>query len=194
MTEVKAKKMRLFIGSYAKFSIIKEENINKLHEYFPCPIKFIEKPNIHLTWKFIGEIEAEKLDEIQNIVEEIVEKNFDIRINFDKYEIWPSGKRPSLLVLTGRDLNGDATKLHQKLDKKFEKLKITREKRRFLPHITVARFKIKQRPAEKFVLPEWLSFNELDVKFSELMIFQCNSTENGSIYTPLKSFNLFKNG
>ena len=193
MTEEKAKKIRLFIGSYAGFSIIKEENINKLSEYFPCPIKFIEKPNIHLTWKFIGEIEAEKLDEIQNIVEEVVEKNFDIRINFDKYEIWPSGKRPSLIVLTGRDLNGNATKLHQKLDKKFEKLKIAREKRRFLPHITVARFKIKQRPAEKFVLPEWLSFNELDVNFLDLSIFQCNSTENGSVYTPLKSFKLLKN-
>ena len=190
MAEEKSKKLRLFIGSCVEFPIVEKDNIAKLCEHFPCPIKFIEKPNIHLTWKFIGEIEAEKLDEVQNIIEEIIEKKFDILINFKKFEIWPSEKRPSLLVLIGKDLNGSATKLHQKLDKKLEKLKITREKRNFLPHITVARFKLKQRPVEKFIIPEWLLFDEINVKFSKLSIFQCTSTEKGSIYTPLKSFDI----
>ena len=190
MAEEKIKKIRLFIGTHVEFPIISEENITKLYEYFPCPMKFIEKPNIHLTWKFIGEIENEKLYEIQAIVEEVIEKRFDILINFDKFEIWPSGKRPSLMVLTGKDLNNNATKLYQKLDKKLEKLKIPREKRNFLPHITIARFKIKQRPVEKFVLPEWLLFDAIDVKFSKLSIFHCNATENGNVYTPLKSFDI----
>jgi len=190
MTTEKSKKIRLFIGSYVEFSIINEENINKLCEYFMCPIKFVEKNNIHLTWKFIGDIEAEKLEEVQAILEETSIKVSDILINFEKFEIWPSGKRPSLLVLTGRDLNGNATKLHQKLDKKFEKLKIAREKRKFLPHITVARFKIKQKPAEKFVLPDWLLFDKISVRFSQLSLFQSTSTDSGSLYTSLKDFSL----
>lgn len=188
MAADKINKIRLFIGTRAEFPIIKDEYINKLCEHFPCPIKIIEKSNIHLTWKFIGEIDAKKLDKIQSSVEEILIKISDVNINFDKFEIWPSGKRPSLIVLTGRDLNGNATKLHRKLDKKFEKLKIAREKRNFIPHITVARFKIKQKPAEQFILPDWLMFNSTDVIFSDISIFQCNSTKNGSVYTPIKTF------
>lgn len=188
MPEEKPQKLRLFIGSKVDFSIIDEETSAKLCEYYPCPVKFVGKDNIHLTWKFIGDTEAEKLEEIKEITKESVENISDVQIRFEKFEIWPNGKKPSLIVLTGADLNGNATKLYQKLDKKFEKLKIPREKRNFLPHITVARFKLKQRPSEKFTLPDWLSFNPVETGFSELCIFQSTSTKNGSIYTPVKSY------
>lgn len=188
MPEEKTEKMRLFIGSKVSFSILDEETSAKLCEFYSCPVKFVEKDNIHLTWKFIGGTKAEKLDEIKEINLEAVEKVSDIKIKFEKFEIWPSGKKPSLIVLTGADLNGNATKLYQKLDKKFEKLGIKRENRKFIPHITVARFKIKQKPEEKFVLPEWLSFNTVESVFSKLCIFQSIPTKNGSVYTPVQSF------
>ena len=186
----KQENVRLFIGSYADFSIIDDECANKISQHFACPIKFVEQSKIHLTWKFLGEVSHIKVPEIRNIVEESVQKVSEISIHFNRFEIWPSGKNPSLIVLTGEDLNGNATAFHQKLDKKLEKLGIKREKRKFKPHLTFARFRLKHRPAEKFILPEWFLFKEQQVGFSDISIIESRLTPQGSVYNSLKKFSI----
>lgn len=186
----KTKKIRLFIGSYLDFIPIETTLAEKLREHFFCPIKFVEPDKIHLTWKFIGDIEPEKVDDIISILDDISSKADNVTIHFDKFEIWHKRNIPSLLVLTGKDANGDAEKLHQTLDKKLARLKIPRENRILNPHITVARYKLKQKPVEKLVLPEWLSFDETCIEFTKLCLIKSTFVQHGNVYTPLKSFDL----
>lgn len=190
----KPKKMRLFIGSTVDFLPVDDDLTGKLAEYFLCPVKFVEPANIHLTWKFLGDTESTKLDEVVNIIDETASEASNIAIKFDKFEIWRKKNIPSLLVLTGFDPNKNATKLYQKLDKAFEKLGIPSSNRTFAPHITVARYKIKQKPAPKVVLPDWLKFAETSVEFANLCLFESAFDGKGHVYTPLNTFKLNGNG
>lgn len=186
----KPKKMRLFIGSSVDFLPVDEDMAGKLAEHFLCPIKFVEPANIHLTWKFLGDTESTKVDEVVNTIEETVSEASNITIKFDKFEIWRKRNIPSLLVLTGIDMNKNATELYQKLDKAFEKLGIPSSSRTFAPHITVARYKIKQKPVPKVVLPDWLKFAEASIEFANLCLFESTFVEKGHVYTPVKTFKL----
>lgn len=187
----KTKKMRLFIGSSVDFLPVDEDMAEKLAEYFLYPVKFVEPANIHLTWKFLGDTESTKVDEVVNTIEETVSEASNIAIKFDKFEIWRKRNIPSLLVLTGVDVNRNATRLFQKLDKAFEKLGFPSSNRTFAPHITVARYKIKQKPVPNVVLPDWLKFAETSVEFANLCLFESAFDGKGHIYTPLKTFKLY---
>ena len=181
-------KIRLFIGSYPDKPVISEDKLTELSNLFGFPVRFTPKEKLHLTWKFIGEIPDSKLSEVQEITEESVQKISEINISFDKFELWPNKRNPSLLVLCGSDLTGNATTFHNKLDKNLEKIGVKRENRKFKPHLTVARFKLKQKPEETISIPEELIPDSDIAGFSSVSIIKSTLAPKGSIYEVLKNY------
>ena len=183
--------MRLFLGTYAEPQII-YSNIDpaKLQEYWNCSMKFVEPENIHLTWKFIGNIEEDKVDNLINAVKECMDTSLDIKIKFQEFVIWPNGKFPRQLVLIGKDLNGDGAQLYKSLNNNLVEVGLQKEKYSFKPHITVARFRIKEKPKEAFILPEWMKFQETTMDFSGLSLIQSILSPKGSTYKVIESFNI----
>ena len=186
------KNIRLFLGSFVDINKFYAHDgmQEKLKKHFDCPVKFVEKQNIHLTWKFIGEADSVLIPDFTNIIESAASKFFNISINFDKFEIWPNTKFPRQLVITGRDLNGNATDLHEILNTGFQKFGVKEEKRKFNPHITIARFKLKQKPEHPVLLPPWLAFNEAKIDFTDISLIKSFLTPKGSIYEEIKKFTL----
>jgi len=156
----------------------------------PSSIKWIEKENIHFTWKFIGDVEQEKFDLIANALQETVNSADDIALNFKKITIWPNNRFPRQLVIIGDDVNGNATKLYKDINLKLVNYGIKKEKRSFNPHITLARFRLKNKPTEPINLPNWLEFDEVKIDLPQINLIKSDLTPKGSIYTVLKSYNL----
>lgn len=184
-------KIRLFLGTYIDPEIVySSNNLEKLEDHLNCSMKFVEKKNIHLTWKFIGDIETGKTDKIIELIRESINSKSGIEIGFNKFAIWPNGKFPRQLVVTGNDINENGRFLCKNLNNSLQKAGIEKEKRSFNPHITVARFRIKEKPKEPFILPEWLHFKPTSIKFNQLDLIQSTLTGTGSIYQVLKSFEI----
>jgi len=163
--------LRLFLGSFVEFEPI--------HAEFACPTRFVRPENLHLTWRYFGETGEKELPGILDKIGKTVSNTGEISIKFNRYELWPNARYPRLLVLAGDDVNGNATELYRAFnDGKFR------------PHVTVARFKLKQRLAQPVELPNGAEFPEEIINFREISLLSSTLTPKGSIYGTIKSYKL----
>jgi len=184
--------LRLFLGSFVDIQEFFDYDSlqENLKDHFKCPIRYVERPNLHMTWKFIGNTNNDVLPEFIGLIKNTVSGVSDILINFNQFEIWPNSKAPRQLVITGKDLNGNATEFYNRLNAGIQKFGIKKEKRKFNPHITLARFKLKEKPEKRFILPEKFTLNEKKINFKEIVLIKSILGPKGSTYKEIKKFNL----
>lgn len=120
--------MRTFISIDIPENIKKE--IIKIQEKLPeFKGKLIEKENLHLTLKFLGEVDEKKLEKIKKKLKEIKLESFETEIKdigmFSDRIIW----------LRMKNCNELQKEVDEKLEDLFEKEK------RFMGHLTIARIK-----------------------------------------------------
>ena len=111
------------------------------------PVRWVPPENVHLTLKFLGEIEEDLLPELSAAVEESVAGTdpFDMALN--GFGAFPSLRRPSVVWL-GIEPNDTLSALQEKLERALEGLGFPREDRPFRPHMTLGRTRKRARPPE----------------------------------------------
>lgn len=134
--------MRCFVGVDLPDSI-KEEIYNKLRELQKkyTDFKWVPRENLHITLKFLGEIEeklgAELRKNLQLISKEI--KPFKLKIH--GFGGFPSLRSPRVLWIGVEDKEDQLKKIHLRIEEISRKFGIKGENRDFSPHLTVARIK-----------------------------------------------------
>jgi len=127
----------------------------------------------HVTLPFIGDFEALRIPELQNLAGRIQVEPF--RLGFDRLEYWI---RPKVACLVPSIVPAELERLVTSLDAILEPFGIASKDRTYRPHITVsrgARSFTTERLAAR-VVTEWSSF--------ELM--ESVSGQGGVNYIPLK--------
>jgi 2'-5' RNA ligase len=92
----------------------------------------------HITLKFIGEVATEKAEDIKK---SLANAHFStpIKMSFRGLGFFPNERRPRVLW-AGIEAGADLSALAAAVETTLEPLGITREKREFSPHLTLARF------------------------------------------------------
>lgn len=177
--------MRVFIALELTNEIVNEilkiQNLVKEKNFFEG--KFTEKENIHLTLKFLGEINEKKVEEVKRRISEIKEKKFFVELG----EVGVFSEKFIRIVWV--KLEGEGVfKLQREIDDKLKDL--FEKENRFMSHITIARVKNVKDKKEftKFLrgihpMKEKFTVEEFSLKNSEL-------TEKGPIYTDIERFKL----
>jgi 2'-5' RNA ligase len=100
-------------------------------------LKPVERENIHLTLKFLGDVDEGLLDEVKRIVSSLSFEPF--RMALAETGVFPNLRRPRVIwagVSEGADELGA---IFRTIEEGFVGLGFKREGRRFNPHITIAR-------------------------------------------------------
>lgn len=132
-------------------------------------IRWQEKDKLHLTLKFLGDTNPDRLQNLQVALDRINISSFSITLQGFGY--FPKGKHPRVLWI-GIKKNQSLHKLHRSIEHKCADLGFEHEKHSFKPHVTIARisggsksdvmsfinqneqFKLQEVPVEEFVLYE----------------------------------------
>lgn len=123
--------MRVFIAVDLPEEIKKE--IKKVQKLLPEFLgKKTEEENLHLTLKFLGEIDEKKIEEIKRRLEEIKEIRFEAEIDALGFF------NEDFIKIIWLHLDG-CEKLQKEVDEKLKDL-LPKEKR-FMSHLTIARVK-----------------------------------------------------
>src|SRR5216117_3513139 len=110
-------------------------------------VRVVPRENLHLTMAFIGHRPAAELEPIAGALREAAESGEPGRLSLRGYR-----ETRSVGMLTFDDENGPAAALAADLHARLEALGVYEpERRRWLPHVTVARFR--ERPRLQPVLP-----------------------------------------
>jgi len=150
-------------------------------------VKWVRKNNLHLTIKFLGDMDLEKANDISNEIIASVEDIEPFALSVRGAGSFPKGEGPPRVVWAG--LDGDMArleKIYESLNERLSRFGIPHEKRRFSPHITIGRVKSSSGSRElKKLLSENSDnlFGEIEV--SELVFMMSELTSQGPVYSAL---------
>lgn len=171
---------------------VKEKIILLQREIEKCnaDLKFVEKENLHLTIKFFGEINNEKVLEIEKAIENVVNgiKKFEIEVS--SIGVFPNFNYLRVIWISVAEGRKDIFSLHELLEKEFEKVGIKKD-REFETHLTIARVRSARNKEALIKKIKELSnshFGRFVVK--EIKLKESNLTSKGPIYHDIKIFNL----
>jgi 2'-5' RNA ligase len=182
--------MRIFIGiKFDKTTIEKIIISLKPFKKIATPIRWVKPENIHLTLKFIGEINEEKKNQIEETMEKINFQSEPIEISISGFGKF--GQREDLNIFwAGIKDNPDLKALHEKIEDSLDSIHIKRETRKFKPHLTLGRNRKKFNFKSFFPLLE--QYSDLPIvtfMADRFQVFQSTLSPQGPTYTILKEIN-----
>jgi RNA 2',3'-cyclic 3'-phosphodiesterase len=159
-------------------------NVQGLLETTGGKLKHVEPENIHLTLKFLGEIEHNKADQVKKIIEEISFKPFWVKV--EGVGVFPNLSRPRTVwagVSKGKE---ELTEIFEEVDEEMFELGFDKERRRFHPHFTISRVRSgrnRESLVEELMRLQDHPFGEINVDHIELK--KSVLTPSGPIYSTL---------
>jgi RNA 2',3'-cyclic 3'-phosphodiesterase len=154
------------------------------------PVKWVETENIHLTLKFLGDIDADRVDEILNSTKKATAGTPPIGLQVKGLGVFPNPKRAQV-VWAG--LSGDLEvldHLQQNIELEMKKLGFDREMRKFSPHLTLARVRDNITSNEREHLGNLVtgtSFNAGTIQVDSVNLMKSLLTRQGAVYSRLGS-------
>lgn len=132
--------LRLFIAVEIPAEIRKRlAEIEKQLMASVADVKWVPEGNLHITVKFLGSVDSDRVQAISSAVESAVNGSSAFNVALTGVGAFPNIRRPSV-VWVGITSGGDELKaVAEKIDSAMEPLGFAREARPFSPHITVGR-------------------------------------------------------
>ncbi|MFQ5722554.1 MAG: RNA 2',3'-cyclic phosphodiesterase [Candidatus Aminicenantales bacterium] len=154
-------------------------------------IKWVKKNGMHLTLKFLGEIEEDKVEEIKSCLSEISKDHAPFSLQLKGTGSFPPGKKKPRVLWIGIEENKNLIILQSDLEKKLTKLGFPPEKRTFRPHLTLGRVKTVSQLGKIMAYLEKnreKSFGHMEV--NKIIFFRSILKPTGAEYQALAEFEL----
>ncbi len=167
-----------------------QENFKKL----PARINWVNPDNIHLTLRFLGEIEQSQTDKIITAIKGSALLTSPFQINLSSISVFPDTALPRVIWIGINSGNERIQEIYRNLGTKLKSLGIPEESRQFLPHITIAR--IKTILKKKEFLMELNNLKDTSPKVNsyfqarKITLFKSRLTAKGAVYEIIKELDL----
>lgn len=156
-------------------------------------VKWVEPENIHLTLKFLGEIEENKIPRISQILKDISSQTKAFMIALSELGAFGGLKYPRVVWIGIREGKTELSKLAGLIEDSLAQLKFPKEKRGFSAHFTLGRFRSGKN---KDILCQKLNTTqvpELRQEIRSIILFKSILTSKGPLYEKISEENFKKN-
>jgi len=141
--------------------------------------------SLHVTLKFIGEVEAARVRDLSRAAAAAVEGFEPFGLSVEEAGTFPPRGAARVLWLGLRDESGGLARLQRRLEAECEAAGFPAESRAFKPHLTLARLRQPKGAHELSEAHRRLAFGPHAFKVSELIVMRSELGPGGSRYTPL---------
>jgi len=169
------------------------EKIKKTIERWQAPLKeapaavsWVKPGNIHITLKFLGDVEDSRINEIGESVKSAVGSFSPFRLSIEGAGGFPNLKHPRVIWVGIINEQGELKRLAESVDNEMSSLGFPREKRSFKPHLTVGRVKSQRRIETVTELIHLNRFYGGEFQVENVIVMKSQLHPAGSIYTPQK--------
>lgn len=149
-------------------------------------LRWVKPAGIHLTLKFLGDIEREVIAQIHGAMEQAAREAAPFVLKGDGLGVFPDFKRPRVLWM---GLSGDMERLvdlQRNLDARLRGLGFAREKRAFKGHLTLGRVKGRLDGNQlRRALQRFEGFGTEAFTAEAVTLFQSDLRPSGAVYTHL---------
>jgi 2'-5' RNA ligase len=96
--------------------------------------------SIHLTLKFLGDLESEKVQEVSRVLDTAVQSMEPFELNIHGMGVFPNLRRPRI-IWVGVEAVPALQELQRHVEENLLRLSFESERRPYRPHLTIARLK-----------------------------------------------------
>jgi 2'-5' RNA ligase len=175
----------------ANIQEIIEKNAIALLRETGASCSWVKPGNIHLTLKFLGDVPVKMIPKISERVEDVISGYSAMR--FSPGKVGTFGGRIPRIVWVG--LDGDAemlVSLAGDVDRALSQIGFEKEKKLLSPHLTIGRVRNPGGSDKLVFKSKEIILPKEDFIFDKVTVMQSVLSPGGSIYTPLKEFELKK--
>jgi 2'-5' RNA ligase len=188
-------KIRAFIAvelpSFLKEELGRIESILKAGN--TTPVKWVDFESIHLTLKFLGDIESSRVGEIIEGIKNACVGISPFELKIKGLGVFPNPARTRIAWVGLVDATDELSLLQRNIESEMEKLEYERETRKFSPHLTLARVRDQATPDERERFGNLVTataFSSERITVNSVSLMKSHLTRQGALYTRLGSIRL----
>lgn len=176
---------------------LERELLNRIEKFerelrgLPADVKWVHVYSIHLTLKFLGEVEETRVGEMGSAIERAMEGFTSWVVTVRETGAFPSLRNPRVVWVGIQDPAGELGRLQGRMEKEFSRLGFAEEGRPFSPHLTLGRVRSargKQDLIRALAGETHREFGEIAI--AKVVLFRSELKPSGAVYTSLKEFTL----
>lgn len=154
-------------------------------------VSWVPPENLHLTLRFLGDVESETLEAISARVAEAVSGVGSFTLRTGRVGVFPNARRPSV-IWVGIDEPPDALfRIQLAIETIAREAGFEPERRSFEPHITIGRVRRSHTGAGALeVLERHADFDGGEFEVKAVSLFSSRLTPQSSVHTKLRGFAL----
>jgi 2'-5' RNA ligase len=176
--------IRLFVGIALPENIV--DRLMDLQTGLP-DARWVEADNLHITLRFIGEVDEGKAADIDEMLSEIRAPAFDVSVaGTGRF----GDRRRVRSVWVGVEPTPDLQHLHDKVESACVRAGLPPEGRKFRPHVTLARFSGNASSAADAMVAEYTGWVGGDFHIEEFTLFSSRLGRHGAQYTRERDYSL----
>jgi len=155
-----------------------------LIETTDASVKLVEVKNIHITLKFLGDIEDYQVEEVSQVIRDITFEPFQFTV--EGAGVFPNLKRPKTIWAGITSGVGELVNVFNEVNVGLARLGFEKDRRRFQPHLTIARVRGGQnrdRLVDALLGLEEMEFGAVNV--DRIYLKKSLLTQRGPIYSTM---------
>jgi 2'-5' RNA ligase len=155
-------------------------------------VKWVEPKNIHLTLKFLGEVDEKRLSDIKSSLFQAAKLHKSFNIHLSQIGAFPKISYARVVWVGIEEGAIECKGLQISIEDALEKAGFAREDREFSAHLTLGRGRSQKNKAQLISLLEKEKdfVSKYKVSVNKIILFQSTLTSQGPIYTAVAEFPL----
>jgi 2'-5' RNA ligase len=151
-------------------------------------IRWVKIEGVHLTLKFLGNIERSQIEPISECLREAVAGQRPFEVRAEGAGVFPNMRYPRVLWVGLSEGLDELSSIHDKLEEKLAGLGFEPESRPFNPHLTLGRFRDGRRAGRAISLEMFDKAAQLAESFMvhRVLLMRSQLYPAGAVYTVLK--------
>ncbi len=169
------------------------EELSRLQEELASPnlaAKWVSRENIHLTVKFLGSVESDRIAEIRRVLRDCLRDEEAFHFTLSGVGAFPSLSRPKVVWVGVGEGKEELRRIARKIEDALDEIGFPKESRGFSAHVTLARIKRAEKTEELKKKIEEKEYGPRQVRMSKVAIMKSDLTPQGPIYTRLDEVKL----
>ena len=153
-------------------------------------VKLVEPQNIHITLKFLGDVQEDKIKEIEQVMEESVKSIGPFTIKMNGTGVFPNPNYIKVVWIGIKDIETIGT-IASNIDVSLSQIGFKKEKRGFSAHLTIGRVKTAKNKQHLLkVIESYRDFEFSTQEVTSIKLKKSDLTPNGPIYKTLREIKL----
>ena len=180
---------------FAAIKVVPNENFLRIYYSLKNACKYdrinwVKSENIHITLKFFGEIEENKIDQIIPELQKISTNHNSFNLLLQDVGIFGSSYKPRVIWF-GINKSEALEKLAKDILDKMEPVGFIKDRQNFVPHLTIGRIKLVDNKARfTEIISKFESENIQKINISGFYLFESILSSTGPTYKVIKTFSL----